>query len=199
MLELSSSLFLVIAIVVAVIVLAVIVLFVLRARARRGATLQRSFDMVVLQVLVPKESGGKEGEQQEGIQKIQEAIAKTEAFFTSIGGLRAQRGLKAWFSGRDDHFSFEVVAAGGQVKFFIAVPRAHQAYLEEQLHAQRSDASVEPAKDYNIFQPTGAIVGATLRFKRPGFFPIKSYKKLDSDPLDALTNAMSKVGEQEGA
>jgi len=199
MLELSTIITIV-AVAVGVLSLGLIAFFVFRARARRSRRLAHSFDMVVLQVLVPKEGGGKEQEQvKEGIQKVQEAIAKTEMFFTSVGGLRAERGFRAWLAGRSDHFAFEIVAVGGQVRFYVAVPRAHHAYLEEQLHAQRPDAYVEPAKDYNIFQPTGVIVGTTLRFKQPGYFPIKSYKKLESDPLDALTNAMSKIGEHEGA
>jgi len=196
----SDAILVTLGIVTTAIVLTIVTLFVLRAILRRSAAIHHAFDMVVLQVLVPKDAASKESEQaKEGIQKIQEAIAKTEAFFMSIGGLHAQRGLRTWLHGRSDHFAFEIVASSGQVKFFVAVPTAFQSYLEEQLHAQRPDAYVEVAKDYNIFQPAGTIITTVLSLKRPGFFPIKSYKKLDSDPLDALTNAMSKVTETEGA
>ncbi|MBI2482609.1 type IV secretion system DNA-binding domain-containing protein [Candidatus Uhrbacteria bacterium] len=180
------------------IVCIVVVLFIVRAIARRSAMLRAAFDLVVLQVLVPKDAqGGDKGDQ--SIQKIQEAIAKTEVFFTSIGGLRAQRGMGSWFRGRTDHIAFEIVAHDGQVKFFVAVPNALRSFLEEQLHAQRSDAYIDVARDYNIFQPTGVVLGTTLTLKRSGYFPVKSYKKLDADPLDGLTNAMSKVTELEGA
>lgn len=195
-----SSLLIPLAIVLALIVLAIIALFMLRSYLRTHASLERTFDMIVLQILVPKESAEKEG----GgggteIQKIQEAIARTEAFFTSIGGLKAQRGLKAWFTGRGDHFAFEIAVVGGHVKFFVAVPKGSQSYFEEQLHAQESNAYIEEARDYNIFQPNGTILCRTLSFKRPGYFPVKSYKKLEVDPLNALTNAMSKVTETDGA
>ncbi len=195
-----STAIVIVGILVGVVLLGLIALFALRSYLRSHASLGRTFDMVVLQILVPKEGVGKEGEQvKEGIQKIQEAIARTEAFFTSIGGLKAQRGLRAWFTGRGDHFAFEIVAAGGQVKFFIAVPRGSQSYLEEQLHAQEPNAYIEPARDYNIFQPSGVILARTLSFKRPSYFPVKSYKKLEVDPLNALANAMSKVTEMDGA
>lgn len=194
-----STIILPLAIVLALIVLAVTALFVLRSYLRTHASLERTFDMIVLQILVPKESAEKEGGGGTEIQKIQEAIARTEAFFTSIGGLKAQRGLKAWFTGRGDHFAFEIVVVGGQVKFFVAVPKGSQSYFEEQLHAQESNAYIEEARDYNIFQPNGVILCRTLSFKRPGYFPVKSYKKLEVDPLNALANAMSKVTETDGA
>ncbi|MBI4434825.1 hypothetical protein HY635_03385, partial [Candidatus Uhrbacteria bacterium] len=195
-----STIMVIVGILVGVILLAIIALFALRSYLRSHASLKRTFDMVVLQLLIPKESAEKEG----GgggteIQKIQEAISRTEAFFTSIGGLKAQRGLKAWFTGRGDHLAFEIAVVGGHVKFFVAVPRGSQSYFEEQLHAQESNAYVEEARDYNIFQPSGVILMRTLSFKRPGYFPVKSYKKLEVDPLNALTNAMSKVTEADGA
>ncbi|MFH1099177.1 MAG: type IV secretion system DNA-binding domain-containing protein [Candidatus Uhrbacteria bacterium] len=174
-------------------------LFIVRAFFRRSAWLARSYNLVTLQVLVPKEGGEDDATRGGGIEKVREAIAKTEAFFTTIGGLRAERGFRAWLTGRGDHFSFEIVAHRGQLKFFIAVPSLAQAYLEDQLHAQSPDAFIEPAKDYNIFSPQGHIVGTTFAFKRPSFFPIRTYKTMESDPLDALVSAMGKIAETDGA
>ncbi|MDO8425141.1 MAG: type IV secretion system DNA-binding domain-containing protein [bacterium] len=177
----------------------IVALFIVRAIARHHVSVVRTFDLVVLKVLVPRERGREEEQGVANSQQIQESIAQTEAFFTAIAGLHAQRGLKAWLFGRDDTFAFEIVASAGKVQFYIAIPRRHQGYIEEQLHAQEPDASMSEASDYNIFQPHGVIRGATVTFKRAGYYPIKSYRKMESDPLDALTNAMSKIGEQEGA
>ncbi|MFH1430788.1 MAG: type IV secretion system DNA-binding domain-containing protein [Candidatus Uhrbacteria bacterium] len=179
----------------------VAVLFGIRAFLRRHVSVRRAFNTVVLQVIVPKETSAssKGGDEDSSVQKVQEAIAKTEAFFTSIAGLRAKRGIVSWLTGRDDHFSFEIVALRGQVRFYVAVPRDFQSYLEEQLHAQIDDAYIEEAQDYDIFQAQGVILGTTLTFKKSVFFPIRSYKDVESDPLDALTNAMSRVTEVEGA
>ncbi|MDO8463341.1 MAG: type IV secretion system DNA-binding domain-containing protein [bacterium] len=177
---------------------AVAVLFGVRAFMRRHVSLKRAFDLVVFKVLVPKERG-EEQPGQESAQHVQESIAQTEAFFTTIAGLRAQRGFRAWLTGRDDVFAFEIVAHRGNVLFFIAAPRAHRGYIAEQLHAQEPDATIEEVQDYNIFHPQGAIVHATLQFKRAGYFPVKTYRKMESDPLDSLTNAMSQIRADEGA
>ncbi|MBI4142341.1 type IV secretion system DNA-binding domain-containing protein, partial [Candidatus Uhrbacteria bacterium] len=175
------------------------VLFVIRAVVRKHAALARTFDAVVLQILVPKEGAEQGKAPEQRMEQIREAIAKTEAFFGSLGGLRAQRGFRSWWTGRSDCLAFEIVAHRGQVKFYVSVPRAYQTYLEQQLHAQEPNAYIEEAKDYNIFSPTNVIVGTTLTFKRPGYFPVKTFKELDADPLGALTNAMSKVAATEGA
>lgn len=176
------------------------VLHGIRAYCRSNAALARSFGFVVLRIRVPKERGGEQ--QQPGTltpQQMQETLAQTEAFFTAIAGLRAQRGFKAWLTGRDDHYSFEIVADQGKVQFYVAVPRGSQSYIEEQLHAQEPNAYIEAVGDYNIFQPRGVALASVCSFKRSGYFPMKSYRKMDSDPLDAITNAMSKLTSQDGA
>ena len=51
-----------------------------------------------------------------------------------------------------------------------------QEFLEQQLHAQYPDAAIEEVEDYNMFSPTGTIVGGYLRLKRQHILPIKTYK-----------------------
>lgn len=45
------------------------------------------------------------------MQNLREDIARGENMFASIGGLRAQRGIIPYILGRNDHFSFEIVAS----------------------------------------------------------------------------------------
>ncbi len=179
------------------------VLFLLRVFLKNRYEHLSSFNQVVLQILVPKErkedqkNGG--AAESQSIQKIREDVAVMETLFANVGGLHAQRGLKAWLFGRDDHFSFEIVAHGGLVYFYVAVPRIMQNFIEEQIHAQFPSAVIEETKDYNIFTPTGTILAGFLAFKRKDAFPIKTYKKLDSDPLNPIVNALGKVQAPDGA
>lgn len=180
----------------------VAVLFILRAVLRHWFEHRASFDQVILMVTLPKErkedskQGG--GVEQQSIQKIREDVAVMETLFANIGGLHAQRGLKAWFLGRTDHVSLEIVSHGGVIYFYVAVPRTLQQFIEEQIHAQFPSAMIEEAVDYNIFTPTGALVAGYVLFKRKNAFPIKTYKKLDSDPLSSITNALAKVQPPDG-
>ncbi len=172
-------------------------LFIIRNLVRSKNEHVASFSQVVLQISLPKErkedskNGG--APESQNIQKVREDIAVMETLFANVGGLRPQHGLKAWFLGRTDHVSFEIVAQGGYIYFYIAVPRNLRSFLEEQIHAQFASAVIEEVGDYNLFTPNATIMGGYLMFKRKNAFPIKTYKKLDSDPLNALINALAKV------
>lgn len=181
--------------------LGVIILLIIRAVVRARHQTNVSFHNAVLLVTVPKEAAekGDAGQREKSLQEIQEDVAVMENVFTSIGGLKAERGFKAWFYGREDAVSFELVANEGLVSFYVAVPRKLRAFVEQQIQAQYHLAQVEDITDYNIFLPKGQSVGAEMAFRRASFFPVKTFRKLETDPLNALTNALAKVDKSEGA
>ena len=177
---------------------ALILLIVIRNAMRGGAGMAKAHEMIILKILVPKEAKG--GEAQEmTTQKVQEDISVMETIFSTLGSLTIQKGLGSWFYGRSDHFAFEIVMDDSKISFYAAVPTSYKSFAEEQIHAQFSDATIEEVPDYNIFTPTGVILGSYVTLRRPSFFPIKTYLKLESDPLNSITNALAKLGEGESA
>ncbi len=179
------------------IIIALAVLFVLtylaRFFTRRLYNRFNPFAMVTLRVLLPKESLAMEQQQQQQQNKEPKAlIAPIESFMANLAGLRAERGLSAWFLGRRDHFAFEIVADEGVISFYVTIPYELRQFVEQQIQAQYPSAFIEEKEDYNIFSPRCAIAGTTLRFKKSFFFPIKTYQEIESDPLNALTNSLSK-------
>lgn len=166
-------------------------------RRRRSAL---GFDKSVLLITLPKESlKAEEQSKVASIDRIREGIAVAESLFSAFGGLRAERGFGPWFFGRSDEFSMEIVTTGGLISFYVSVPNHLREFAEQQIHAQYPHAQIEDVQDYNIFSPRGVILGRYLSFKRPGGFPIKTYKKLDSDSMGAITNSMSKIAPPDGA
>jgi hypothetical protein len=95
--------------------------------------------------------------------------------------------------------SFEVVAIAKEIRFYVTVPREMEQTVIQQLSAAYPDAFPEPVEDYNIFSADSVILGGYLVFKREHGFPVKTYRKMDKDPLDAITNVLSKVPAGEGA
>ncbi len=183
-------------------VLVFILFLLLRRFLHYGYRYAIAFKMVVLLVALPKESSKDKRDEKSPVithQNIQEKIAVAETFFASIGGMRAERGLKAWLFGREDHFAFEIVAHDGLISFYVATPRRHQEYIEQQIQAQYPEAHIAATDDYNIFMPQGVTLGTYLVFKRSYFFPLKTYKKIESDTLNGLTNSLSKIEKGEGA
>ncbi|HLD27661.1 MAG TPA: hypothetical protein VJB39_02310, partial [Patescibacteria group bacterium] len=185
--------------ILAVILLALwLVLASLRKMLLRGSAVPAALKMKVLMITVPKASLKKET-REETPENTQEEIGVAENIFAVLGGLRAQRGLKHWLLGRTDHFAAEIVAREGKIYFYVAIPDYLRDTLEQQLNSSYPYAYIEEVEDYNIFSPRGAIVGGYLRFGRDFIFPIKTYRKTESDPLNALTNALSKIKADAGA
>lgn len=173
---------------------------ILRMILRKKTELSRNLNKIVLLVTVPK-SKGKESQQSQAnvMQKLQEEIAFAEGFFGSIGGLKAEKGMRAFFSGRRDHFSCEIVAHEGEIYFYIATPKRMKRYIEQQIHAQYPEAKVDEVDDYNIFTPRSIVKCASLVFSRVYIFPLRTYRKSDVDLMNALINSLSKLDESDGA
>jgi len=130
-------------------------------------------------------------------QQLIEEISKGETIFSSIGGLKAQKGFKYWLFGRDDHFSFEIVALSNKIAFYVVAPENNSRYLEQQIHANYPEAIIEEVEDYNIFKPNSQVMAAYLKTKRDFVFPIKTYKDMSTDPMNPLINVLSKLGKDE--
>src|SRR5690606_4613902 len=134
--------------------------------------------------------------QEDRLEQIREEIGITETFFASIAGLNAKKGMFTGLKGRDDHISCEIVVNQNQIYFYIDCPGSWQQFIEQQVHAQHPDAEIETITDYNIFTEQSTIVGAYLVANQPNAFPFKTYKQIDSDPLSAPLNVLSKIYEQ---
>ncbi len=178
-------------------VAAAAVLVVVRVVIKRIAARSKYFDHCLYLVRLPKEKP-KDQDKEATVQQLREEIARGETIFAAIGGLRPQRGFKAWLLGRSDHFSFEIVASQKKISFYVVAPREMGRYLEQQIHAHYPEAVVEETEDYNIFTPRGEAVAGYLKTKRDFFFPLKTYNKMETDPMNSIINVMSKLGPDEG-
>ncbi|MBU4216455.1 type IV secretion system DNA-binding domain-containing protein [Candidatus Parcubacteria bacterium] len=166
----------------------------------REKYLQKTFQRyVIFLVRLPQDKqGNNQGNETNRVQSLHEEIAKGETIFSSIGGLRAERGFKAWLYGRNDSYSFEIVANKKKIHFYIVAPRGAERYIEQQINAHYPDASLEEVKDYNIFNHKSEILAGTLKTTRHFVLPLRTYLKQDTDSTNSLINVMSKVDEDEG-
>jgi len=172
-------------------------LFFLRKYIKRKAEGGKYFDHAVYLVRLPKEKPN-DSEKEPTLQKLREEIARGETIFASIGGLRAERGFMAWFLGRNDHFSFEIVANKKLISFYVVAPRRLSQYLEQQIQAHYPEAVMEEVEDYNIFSPNCSVSAGYLKTNRNFIFPLKTYNKMEDDPMNSILNVMSKLDHGEG-
>lgn len=168
---------------------------IIRKILKNPARIFHAFEKSVLLVRVPKGS-----DQETQGKQLKDLIGSVETIYRNLGGLDPQKGWKAAFLGRHDHISLEIVADNdGRISFYVVVPKEHQGFLEKQIQAQYPDVMIEEVPDYNIFLPKGFITGTNMTFKRSPIFPIVTFNNAESDPLNALTNSMSKLGMKNAA
>jgi hypothetical protein len=147
-------------------------------------------------IRLPKEKP-KDQDKDTSVQQLHEEIAKGETIFATIGGLKPESGFKAWLFGRHDHFGFEIVAHKSRISFYVAAPDDKARYIEQQIHAYYPEASIEEINDYNAFDPTNFIAGGYLKTKKEFIFPLKTYTKMETDPMNGIINVMSKLEKDE--
>lgn len=177
-----------------------VILLILLALARKVIKIfglgRNHFNHRLFLIRLPKEKP-KDDNRETTSQQLKEEIAKGETIFASIGGLRVQKGFMSWFLGRDDHFSFEIVAEHGKIYFYAVAPERHALYLEKQITAHYPDAVLEEVLDYNAFNPNGYVAAGCLKTKNKFVLSLKTYEKMLVDPLNSIINVLSKLEKDE--
>lgn len=174
-----------------------VILWVFRMVFRNYLQKSEYFDHIVYLVRLPKERPGDEVKDPTP-QDIKEGISVGETIFAGIGGLEAQKGFRSWLFGRNDHFSFEIVANNKKIAFYIVAPRQMGRYLEQLINAHYPSALIEEVQDYNIFKPDSQIVAGYLRTKKSFIYPLKTYQHQETDSMNSIINVLSKMDADEG-
>ena len=158
-------------------------------RAREYNRVSGSLQSTLYAILLPQELAANEQERRDP----KDIISVMEQFYAGMVSREEVRTL-GFFTDRPS-FVLEIAlpSVGEETTFYAAVPRKWSRVFEKKVSALFPHARVEQVKDYNIFNENGVTVGSTLRLKRAPFFPIKSYRRLEADPLEVLTTAFSKM------
>ena len=173
----------------------VIVLIILAAKKIKGR-ITRALNMSLFLITLPKKIKIKEGEAPKSEKEI---IAVMEQFYSSLSNIKE---TKDTFIYGQPHLVFEIATPhiGEEIFFYIAMPRKYEAIIEKQIHGFYPEAAVKRVEDYNIFNPEGAVAGAYLYLAKTYALPFKTYQNLEIDPLNEITNTLSKLQEKgEGA
>lgn len=150
-------------------------------------------ELAFLRVMVPRE--GDRQTQEENRQKdFRESLSVAEQFFASFSSLLEEFSVQSVLYGQET-ISFEFISKDNLIEFYIAVPIRLQGLVERQLHSYYPDAQVEINQSWRMFGEALHVRGAYLTTKKGFQYPFKTYKLLESDPLNSLTNAFSKLPE----
>lgn len=194
-LQLDTLIYAILLLVVLVVVfLSVLIYYLHRHWYYTRVILPRTKNWVFLEIQMPKDnSEDKEKYQKEEEKKL--LIGIVEQLYTTISGIDHDK----WFWQTKNYISFEIACTDKKISFYINCPRSLQELVEKQILAQYPHAFIEEIKGYNPFPKTGEMEATELCLNKPYMFPFRTYKNMETDPLNSLTNAMSKLAEGDGA
>ncbi len=157
------------------------------------AHINRSLNMNLDIIRVSKASKPQDEQKKQDVWK--EEIGAMEQLLASLAALKEKKGLLHRLLYDSPYVSFEIANSSKdeEIVFFVAIPRKFTEAVEKQINSFFPNASLEKAKDFNIFSPGSFTEAAILKLKDKYIFPIRTYENLEIDPLNAITNALSKL------
>lgn len=138
-------------------------------------------DSVLLMLEIPKTNDKKE--------------LAAEQLFASLHGILRDTGELKSSGGIQEHLSFEIVSASGQIRFYVWVPKSLQSFVEGQIYAQYPTVQIHTVdQDYVSNRKDHSVVySSELTLTENEALPIKTFETFDVDPLAGITGTLAKL------
>lgn len=159
-------------------------------RAQVNQSMNMDLDVIrVSKMNRSEEEKAKEGETWKG------EIGAMEQMLTAFSSIRDTNSLLKKMLYGSPCLSLEIAnsAKSEEIVFYIAVPRKFRENIEKQIHSFFPYASLEKTTDYNIFFPGSKSEASIIKLKNNYALPVRTYENLETDPLNAIANALSKL------
>lgn len=157
-------------------------------------------NLVFMQITLPREDSPKDKEKE--VEKdFRERIAIMEQLFRSLYEIRelSVRNIIRRFLFAHNFISFEIVAREKVVNFYVVVFKEYQSIVEKQITSYYHDADIQLVEPYEMKKKGNKTVAYFAHEKRDYWFPIKTFKTIENDPLNSMTNVLSKLSADETA
>ncbi len=152
-----------------------------------------NLDLEIVRVAKTEKTENEQGRETHEMWK--EEIGAMEQLLTAFSSLKDRRGFFKKLIYGQPCISLEIANASQseEIIFYIALPKKFYESVEKQIHSFFPNAVLEKAQDYTIFSPGSFTQSSILKLKNKYTLPLKTYETMEVDPLNALTNAMSKL------
>ena len=155
---------------------------------------------VFLRITLPRQDSAKD-DQKQTEKDFREKISIMAQFYRNLHETRelnlVNKFLVWVFQG--NIFSMELVARDKKVEFYISTPKYYQLIIEKQIVSYYPEADIEPMQAYKYMKPNAKMRGYFAYTAKPYWFPLKTYKNVENDPLNDFTNVFTKTSENESA
>jgi len=99
-----------------------------------------------------------------------------------------------------DNISFELFIEKQQLSFYVAVHKKYKRIVEKQITTFYNNADVKVIEQpYELFVKGKKTKGYFMFTKKQFWFPVNTFKNMEQDPLNDITNVFSKLGPEEKA
>ncbi len=173
-----------------------IILFIWLIIIRKKAAFNRSLKLTFLKITMPKKDSDLD-EKKETTKDFKEMVWIMEQLLASLKSIYSNKILKKILG--QDLISLEYIAYEGEIFFYVVIPKDYKILIEKQINWFYPDAIIEETTEINIFKNRKNIASTYLNTTKPFYFPIKTYQKLESDPINNITWAFSKLDEDSSA
>ena len=178
------------------------VFLILRGFLNYRAQINRSMNMDLEIVRVTKIFKEKKDTTAGESEIWKEEIGAMEQLLTTLSNIREKKSLWEHFLYNEPYIALEIANPSNseEIFFYMAIPKKFRESIEKQIHSYFPHSSIEKITDYTIFSPGGFTSAATLGLKKSYALPVLTYENIDVDPLNEISNALSKLQtEKEGA
>jgi len=154
-----------------------------------------SKDLVALKITQPRQETHKDRE--EATEKdFREKIAVMDQLYRAlheIGEMNLKNIIRSAFF-QTDLVSFELMYEDEKINFYVITNKYYAGVVEKQITSFYPDAYVEPMKDLPEPAPKGSSAKCFYFYQElASWRPFKTYKAIENDPLNSMTNMLSKL------
>lgn len=163
---------------------------------RKRSYYQRTLNTVFLRVTLPKKESDLDTKK-ETSKDFKEMVSLMEQLLSSLKSTYSHKIMKRIIG--QDTMSLEYIAHEHEIFFYVTCAKNYKKLLEKQINGFYPDAIIEETKEVNIFEGRKTFSSTYLNTYKAFPYPIKTYQKLESDPINNITGAFSKLEEDQSA
>lgn len=157
-----------------------------------------NMDLEMIRVMRKQQPEGRE----QSAEAWKEEILAMEQLLSSLAVLKPKGNFLKQLFFETPNIVFEIAnpSTSEEIFFYLSIPKRFRESVEKQIHSFFPHAVIEKVSDYTIFSPESHTAIALLELKESHALPLRTYRHLGVDPLNEISNSLSKLEtEAEGA
>lgn len=162
---------------------------------------KRCISMTFLKIKIPrkesKEDKEVDTESMGANRDFKDTLGIMKQFYESLASIHVNK-FRKYFYGQD-FMSFEYVVQNNLIDFYMVAPYYLVPLIEKQITAFYPDSYIEEVEDYNLIKKDSTIASCFMYTHKTYSYPIRTYQRMTADPLNTITNVLSKMDENESA